>query len=106
MACKKARGKRAKTRQKMRRKRRFGKLTVNKRIMSFEKGQKVQVNIDPSVHSGLPHPRYHGLVGTVQGNQGKYTYRISLKLGKQPRVLLVNSAHLKLMKTAVVSAKA
>ena len=98
MASKKAKGKRSKTRQKLRRKRRMGKLTITKLLRVFDKGQRVQINIDPSIHSGLPDARYQGLSGTVEGRQGKQTFRISLKLGKKLKTLLVNSAHLKVLK--------
>lgn len=98
MACKKAKGKRAKTRNKLRRKRKFGKLTVNKRLSVFEDGEKVQIHIDPSVHSGFPNPRYQGFVGTVDGKQGPYTFKIAFKLGRTKKICLVNGAHLKVLK--------
>lgn len=98
MACKKAKGKRAKTRNKLKRKRKFGKLTVNKRLSVFENGEKVQIHIDPSVHSGFPNPRYQGFVGTVDGKQGPYTFKVSLKLGRTKKICLVNGAHLKVLK--------
>ena len=98
MACKKAKGKRAKTRNKLKRKRKFGKLTVNKRLSVFEDGEKVQIHIDPSVHSGFPNPRYQGFVGTVSGKQGPYTFKVVFKQGRTKKTELVNGAHLKVLK--------
>ena len=98
MACKKAKGKRAKTRNKLRRRKRMGKLTVNKQLSVFDDGEKVQINIDPSVHSGFPNPRYQGFTGTVDGTQGPRTFKVSFKLGKTKKMCLVNGAHLKVLK--------
>ncbi|MFH1239720.1 MAG: 50S ribosomal protein L21e [Candidatus Diapherotrites archaeon] len=98
MACKKAKGKRAKTRQKLRRKKGMKKLTVNKQLSVFDEGEKVQINIDPSVHSGFPNPRYQGFVGTVDGKQGPHTFKVSFKLGRTKKMCLVNGAHLKVLK--------
>jgi len=98
MACKKAKGKRAKTRQKLKRKKSMKKLTVNKQLSVFDEGEKVQINIDPSVHSGFPNPRYQGIVGTIDGQQGPRTFKVSFKLGRTKKMCLVNGAHLKVLK--------
>lgn len=99
MASKKARGKRAKTRYKLTRRHRP--LTINKILADFETGQIVQVNIDPAVHSGLPHGRYQGLTGTVIGKQGK-VFCVRLDNGEQSADLFVHPAHLKSINSMVV----
>ena len=97
MACKKAKGKRAKTRDKLRRTRKYKRLTVNKRLRNFNSGQKVQIYIDPSIHSGMPNHRYQGLVGVVKKKQGRQTFEVEVKKGGLMRSLLVNAAHLKVL---------
>ena len=99
MASKKARGKRAKTRCKL--KRRHRPLTINKLLADFKNGQVVQVVIDPAVHSGLPSPRYQGLTGIVAGKQGK-VFCVKLKNGNQDLELFVHPAHLKIIESMAV----
>jgi len=90
MPNKKAKGKRAKQRDKMKRKERP---TVNKLLQEIENGAIVKIKINSSVHSGLPHFRYQGLTGKVSGRKGK-AYLVDVKLGNQPRELIIHPAHL------------
>jgi large subunit ribosomal protein L21e len=49
-------------------------------MQQFEQGDKVAIVIDPSVHHGMPHPRYHGITGEVIQTQGKaYVVKINDK---------------------------
>ncbi len=98
LSGKKAKGKRAKTRDLF--KHRGSKSTVSKLMETFPEGAVVQVNIDSSTHGGLPHRRYQGTTGTIVGKQGS-AFRVKLLHGNQPRVLIVTSAHLKLLDMAV-----
>ena len=79
LSGKKAKGKRAKTRDLF--KHRGSKSTVSKLMETFPEGAVVQVNIDSS----------------TQGS----AFRVKLLHGNQPRVLIVTSAHLKLLDMAV-----
>ena len=90
MSSKKSKGKRAKQRDKLKRKERP---TVNKLLQEIDKGSYVKIKINSSVHSGMPHHRYHGLTGRVSGKKGK-AYLVDVKLGNQPRELIVHAAHL------------
>jgi len=101
MSGKPPKGIRKKTRSKLKRK--GPKITVNKILQNIPAGERVQINIDPSVHSAMPHPRYHGLSGTVIGKRGK-AYEVKVKLGNQQNMLVVNSVHLKSLQTAKVKA--
>jgi len=94
MASKKARGKRAKTRAKFAKSgKKIGRVTVNKLLEHFDKGQKVLLRTDSSVHSAMPPKRYHGKTGTVTGMRGK-AYIVELNVGKTPRILIIAAAHL------------
>ena len=47
------------------------KSAVVRAIQEFETGAKVHVLIDPSIHKGMPHPRFHGKTGEVVGKRGR-----------------------------------
>lgn len=92
MANKKARGKRAKTRAKLKGK--GGKPTLNKILNPLDSGTKVQVDIRPDMHRGMPPAIYQGASGVVEGKQGK-AYKVNLKKGKLAKTLIVSGIHLK-----------
>jgi len=94
MPNRKAKGNRAKTRRIMRN--RAGKLTVNKALQDIPAGAKVQVTINSSVHSALPHYRYQGKTGTITGKRG-WSYEVEVKEGNLPHVLIINPAHLSVL---------
>ena len=91
MACKKARGKRAKTRHSHTKKGSMA--TVNKLLQQIPVGSTVDIKINPSVHSGIPFRRYQGLTGTVTRKQGSAYFVAVSKLNKEMSVL-VGPAHL------------
>ncbi len=92
MSNKKARGKRAKTRSKM--KGTGKKATVNQLLREFKDGSRVRVLINPAEHSGMPHKGYHGSSGVVAGKQGKL-HAVVVRKGSLQKRLLVHSAHLR-----------
>ncbi len=91
MPSKKARGKRGKTRKKFRKK--GPKATVNKLLGTFKEKDSVHVQVDSSVHSGIPPKRIQGKTVKVKGMQGK-VYEILLKDGGKQKSFLVHPAHL------------
>jgi len=44
---------------------------VVRAIQEFETGAMVHVLIDPSIHKGMPHPRFHGKTAEVVGKRGR-----------------------------------
>lgn len=88
-------GKRGKTRAKLKKK--TGKVTVNKVMEEFEKGEKVQVVIDPSYHAGIPAKGFHGLTGYISGKRGN-SYEIELKKGNKDAVVVTTPVHIKRLK--------
>jgi large subunit ribosomal protein L21e len=38
-------------------------------LVEYPVGSKVVIDIDPSVHKGMPHKRYQGKVGVVLGRR-------------------------------------
>lgn len=92
MSNKKAKGKRAKTRSKFKRK--SSRLTVNKLLQEFKKGDYVQIVIDSSVHKGMPFRRFQGLSGKVSAIRGK-SFEVELNDHGKYKTVIASSAHLK-----------
>ena len=88
-------GPRANTRSKFTKK--TSKVTVNKMIEDFAIGDKVQVVIDSSFHSGLPGKRFHGITGYISGQRGS-AYEIDLKKGNKQSMVVTTPVHIKRLK--------
>jgi large subunit ribosomal protein L21e len=57
-------------------------------------GDKVYIKPNPAIHSGMPHRRYIGKVGTVIGKRGR-AYIIEVYLGSKRKELIVMPEHIK-----------
>lgn len=90
---KRSRGIRSKSRYVLRKKRRDV-YPITRALQEFEIGEKVCIDIDPSVHKGMPHPRFQGYTGEVEGKQGD-AYKVGIRVGKKHKTLLVLPEHLK-----------
>ncbi|HEC94793.1 MAG TPA: 50S ribosomal protein L21e [Thermoplasmatales archaeon] len=90
---KRSRGIRSKSRYVLRKKRRDV-YPITRALQEFEIGEKVCIDIDPSVHKGMPHPRFQGYTGEVEGKQGD-AYKVGITVGKKHKTLLVLPEHLK-----------
>jgi len=63
-------------------------------ILSLKEGDKAAIHIDPSVHKGMPHRRYHGRIVTVLGREGR-AFKVEAKVGGKSFILKVRPEHLK-----------
>jgi len=91
---KRSKGIRSKSRHILRKKPRHrGMSPLTRALQQFEVGDSVNIIIDPAVHHGMPHIRFHGLTGKVQGMQGK-SYLIDLRDGNKQKTLVVRPEHL------------
>lgn len=91
---KRSKGTRSKSRHVLRRKPRDrGISSITRAIQQFEIGESVSVNIDSSVHKGMPHHRFHGYTGKIEGTQGD-AYLVGINVGKKHKTLIVRSEHL------------
>jgi len=88
-----SKGFRSKTRRKLRKKIRE-KRPITRGLQEFEIGEKVCIDIDPSFHKGMPHPRYQGFTGEIEGKQGD-AYKVGVNVGGKHKVLLVFPEHLR-----------
>ncbi|HIE14193.1 TPA: 50S ribosomal protein L21e [Candidatus Bathyarchaeota archaeon] len=90
----KSKGFRRKTRSLLRKKpRERGKINVTKILYEYKPGEKVVIKIDPSIHKGMPHRRYHGNVGTVIGKRGR-SYVVNVTQGDAVKKIIVRPEHL------------
>jgi large subunit ribosomal protein L21e len=91
---KRSKGSRQGTRNKLRKNvRDEGEPPVTHTLRDFEEGQRVSVRIDSSVHSGMPHPRFQGVTGTVTGTQGD-AFTVNFNDGGKQKTLIVGPEHL------------
>ena len=91
-------GERKNTRKKLsKRKRERGLSPISRAIQSFAPEERVHIRIDPSVHKGMPHQRFHGMTGTVKGERGR-AYIVEISDGKKQhkKELFVRAEHLRL----------
>lgn len=92
---KRSKGIRSKSRHIMRKKPRDrGFSSITRALQQFEEGEKVSVVIDPGFHKGMPHHRFQGYTGTVEGQQGD-AYLVGVDVGKKHKTLIVRPEHLR-----------
>ena len=60
----------------------------------FESGEKANIFIDPSIHKGAPHLRFHGKTGTVVKNQG-HSWVLEVKDGNKIKIVVARADHLR-----------
>jgi large subunit ribosomal protein L21e len=70
-----------------------GKIGLSRILRTYEPGQKVTILIEPSVHKGMPHRRYHGRVGVIHQKRGK-SYVVHVKIGNQTKQIIARPEHL------------
>lgn len=92
---KRSKGIRSKSRKLLRKKpRERGIHSITKALQEFEVGQSVNIVIDPSIHKGMPHIRFHGHTGKIEGKQGD-AYLVGINDGKKHKSLIIRSEHLR-----------
>ena len=92
---KKSHGYRTRTRGLMsKRIRQKGLSSLNKILIDYEEGQRVDIVIDSGFHRGMPHKRYHGRTGVVTGLRGRAVV-VDVGLGNSMRSLIIRREHLR-----------
>ncbi|HIP63226.1 MAG TPA: 50S ribosomal protein L21e [Archaeoglobus profundus] len=90
----KSHGFRFKSGRKLRKRIREKGIKIRRALQTFEVGQIVHIDIDPSVHKGMPHPRFQGRTGVVIGQRGR-AYLVRIRDGDSYKILIVRPEHLK-----------
>jgi large subunit ribosomal protein L21e len=62
-------------------------------LASYEKGQRVVIDIWPGVYEGMPHTRYQGKVGEVLEKRGR-CYVVGIPLQSRMAKLTVSPVHM------------
>jgi large subunit ribosomal protein L21e len=86
-------GFRSGTRRKFTREKR-SKFTVERFMKELKTGQKVVIRQDSSCQGGMPHRRYLGKIGTVEGKRGR-AYVVGVRIGNMKKQVLSKPEHLK-----------
>lgn len=90
-----SKGLRSKSRQILRKSPRArGLPPVTHMLRNFADGSRVAIKINSAVHKGMPHIRFQGWTGVVQGRQGN-AFVVKIVVGKKPKELVVRAEHLK-----------
>ena len=90
----KAKGYRRKTRSLLKREpRERGKTGLSKILYEYKPGEKVTVKIDPSVHKGMPHRRYHGKIGVIVNKKGR-SYIVNVTQGRAVKEIIIRPEHI------------
>ena len=69
-----------------------GKTKIRNCLQGISEGEKVAIKINASFHK-IPHPRFHGRIGSVVGKQGR-AYYVKIKEGAKEKRILVTPEHL------------
>ncbi|MFH1450450.1 MAG: hypothetical protein ABIF92_00525, partial [archaeon] len=77
-----------------------GRFSIAEALQTFKKGARVRLHINPAVHSGMPHPRFQGRLGTVLGSRGR-AFIVGIKDGNLLKQFTCRPEHLKLEKVQV-----
>lgn len=92
---KKSHGFRARTRNLMsKRVRTRGLGPLSTVLIDYDEGDRVNIVIDPAIHKGMPHRRYHGRTGIVTGKRGR-AIEVDVKLGNAIKSLIIRPEHLR-----------
>lgn len=67
---------------------------ISRYLQGFEEGQQVVIQVDPSIHEGMPHPRFHGRTAVVEGSRGQ-SIVVMLKDGGKEKEFTIHPAHLR-----------
>jgi large subunit ribosomal protein L21e len=88
-------GPRSKTRYKMRKKlKERGPVTVNRIMRTFDVGENVAIDIEPSHHKGMPFKRFQGVTGVIEGQRGD-AFVIKISDQGKPKTVIAYPVHLK-----------
>jgi large subunit ribosomal protein L21e len=92
---KRSKGIRSKSRKILRKRpRERGIHSISRALQHFEEGESVSIVIDPSIHRGMPHIRFQGHIGKIEGKQGE-SYLVGINDGKKHKTLIIRSEHLR-----------
>lgn len=87
-------GFRSKTRGLLRKRRRDIGLQLSRLLVRYKPGDKVVFDLNPSVHKGMPHRRYQGLMGVILEQRGR-AYAVETTVGGSRKLVIARPEHIK-----------
>ncbi|MFO7872403.1 MAG: 50S ribosomal protein L21e [Candidatus Undinarchaeales archaeon] len=84
-----SKGFRSKSRHKMRN----GRFSIAEALQEFKQGERVLVNINPAVSTGMPHPKFQGNSGKIVSKRGR-AYLVELESKGIPKKVIAKPEHL------------
>lgn len=73
-----------------------GLTSITDQLRDYSEGDMVHIDIDPSVHDGMPHPRFQGRTGEVVEKRGR-AFVVHVTDVDSTKELAIMPAHLKPM---------
>ncbi|MCX9026490.1 MAG: 50S ribosomal protein L21e [Candidatus Methanoperedens sp.] len=90
----KTHGTRRKSRYKLRKTvREKGLSPISRAIQEFVEGDIVNIDLDPGIQNGMPHPKFQGRTGTVVSQRGR-AYIVKVRDGGLRKEVIILPEHL------------
>jgi large subunit ribosomal protein L21e len=87
-------GTRRKSRHKLRKTvREKGMSPISRAIQLFNEGDIVNIDLDPSIQNGMPHPKFQGRTGKVMSQRGR-AYIVEIRDGGLMKEVIILPEHL------------
>jgi large subunit ribosomal protein L21e len=90
----KTHGTRRKSRYKLRKTvREKGLSPISRAIQEFQEGDIVNIDLDPGIQNGMPHPKFQGRTGKVMSQRGR-AYIVEVRDGGLMKEVIILPEHL------------
>jgi large subunit ribosomal protein L21e len=90
----KTHGTRRKSRYKLKKTvREKGMSPISRAIQLFQEGDIVNIDLDPSIQNGMPHPKFQGRTGKVMSQRGR-AYIVEVRDGGLMKEVIILPEHL------------
>lgn len=66
---------------------------ISRALREFNEGDLVNIDLDPSIQNGMPHPKFHGRTGRVIERRGR-AYMIEVRDGGLMKEVIALPEHL------------
>ncbi len=66
---------------------------ISRAIQEYNEGDIVNIDIDPSIHKGMPHHKFHGKTGKIIGKRGR-AYIVEVRDGNLMKEVIALPEHL------------
>ena len=66
---------------------------ISRAIQEFQEGDIVNIDLDPSIQNGMPHPKFQGRTGKVMSQRGR-AYIVEVRDGGLMKEVIILPEHL------------